>query len=62
MEGRHHEGGQPDEGAEPALQLVGGAFFFLDELFGPAQRVFADGRGLRPGGRAVGGFDARGPS
>jgi hypothetical protein len=58
VERRHGEGGEPDEGAEPALQPVGGAFFLLDELFGPAQRVVADRRSLRPGARGVGGVDA----
>ena len=42
MKRRHREGDQPDEAAEPALQLVGGAFFFLDVLLGLQQRLGAD--------------------
>jgi hypothetical protein len=57
VEGRHREGGEAHEGAEPALQLVGGAFFLFDELFRPPQRLVADRRGRGPGDRALGGFD-----
>jgi hypothetical protein len=57
MEGGHHEGGQADEGAEPALQPVGGAFLFLDVLLGPLQRLGADGRRRRPDRRGLGGVD-----
>ena len=39
MERRHHEGGQADEAAEPALQLVGRAFLRLDVLLGAEQRL-----------------------
>ena len=42
---RHREGNEADEAAEPALQLVGRALFFLDVLLGPLQRLVADGYG-----------------
>ena len=42
MERRHHEGDEANEAAEPALQLVGRAFFFLDVLLGTQQRLCAD--------------------
>ena len=42
MERRHHEGDEANEAAEPALQLVGGAFLFLDVLLGLQQRLGAD--------------------
>jgi hypothetical protein len=62
VERRHDEGGQADEAAEPALQLVGRAFFFLDVVLGAPQRLFADGRGRRPGDRAGLGFDDAAPA
>jgi hypothetical protein len=57
MERRHDEGGEADEGAQPALQRVGCAFLFLDEVFRPSQRLFADARGGGPDDRAGLGFD-----
>jgi hypothetical protein len=47
VERRHHEGGEADEAAEPALQLVGGALLLLDVLLGPLQRLVADGHRRR---------------
>ena len=42
MERRHHEGDEANEAAEPAFQLVGRAFLFLDELLRLQQRLGAD--------------------
>jgi hypothetical protein len=43
VECRHRERRQANEAAEPAVQLVGCAFFLLDELLGALERLGGDG-------------------